>query len=100
MNNQNRMHAIYETDDIKQARLVATNCKEVSVTYRNPNRTIPPILTFVMGGKRYTKYNPEYVELLNKKYPGISDSEISKYINEAIEEFSSKRTDKFEGKIR
>ena len=94
MKDKKEMHIIYETDDIDQARLVASRSKNVSVVYHNPNRTIPPILTFKIDGRSYKKWNPEYIQYLKRKHPGISDKEIAKCIEMALEQSNSKKTNK------
>lgn len=87
------MYAIYETDDIEQARLVASANKNISVVYHSPNRKISPTLTLKINGHSFTKWNPEYIEYLKKKYPGISDAEIAKSIKKAMNEVLSEKED-------
>ena len=84
MKQQKEMHTIYQTDNIEQARLVASSNENVSVVYHNRNLKIPPVLTLKINGHSYTKWNPEYVEYLRKKHPGISDKEIRNCIELAI----------------
>lgn len=100
MKNQNQMHAIYETDNIEQARLVASNTNNTSVSYYDTAREIPPTLTVVVGGVSYTKYNPEYIQYLRKKHPDISEDEIRKCIEEATAEIISEETEFFGAKKR
>ena len=87
------MHTIYETDDVEQARLVASNNKNVSVLYHNTNLKIPPVLTLKIKGRSYMKWNPAYVEYLKDKHPGISDNEIAKCMEEAVAESLSEKAE-------
>ena len=96
MKKKNEMHVMYETDNIKQARLVASSDKNVSVVYHNPNRKIPPVLTLKINGHSYTKWNPEYIEYLRKKHPGISDKEIKNCIESAIAQLELPETEEKE----
>ena len=96
MEKKNKMHVTYETDDIEQARLVASRDKNVSVVYRNPNRKIPPVLTLKINGHSYTKWNPEYIEYLRKEHPDISDKEIKNCIESAIAQLELPETKKKE----
>lgn len=86
------MPVMYETDDIKQAELVASGAPNITVVYHNPNRKISPTLTSIIEGRSYTKYNPEYIEYLKEKHPGISDDEIARLITQAVAESLSEET--------
>lgn len=81
-----KSHLIYETDNIERAREVASSNPDVSVVYHNPNAKISPVLTSIIGGRKFTQRNPEYVKYLKQKYPGISEQDINKCIKEAINE--------------
>ena len=96
MKDNNEMHLTYETDDINKAKFVASREKNVSVVYHNPNVKIPPVLTLKINGHSFTKWNPEYVEYLRKKHPGISDKEIKNCIESAIAQSELLETEKKE----
>ncbi len=83
MKNQKKT-VIYETDDINKVTRTVSNCNDVLVVYYNRSRSIPPTLTFIIDGKSYTKYNPEYIEYLKEKFPGISDDEIGIYMQQKM----------------
>lgn len=87
------MPVMYETDDIKQAELVASGDQNITVVYHNPNRKISPTLTSIIEGRSYTKYNPEYIEYLKEKHPGISDDEIARLIAQAVSEIQLSSND-------
>ena len=80
---------LYETDDLEQAKNISNNFDDVLVTYRNHSKRIPPILTYKINGKTFSKFNPEYVEYLKEQIPGITDAEISAYINKEQERVKS-----------
>ena len=80
--NNKQMHVVYETDDSDHAKAISSNAKNASVVFHNPNRKIPPILTSIRNGKKYAKYNPEYIQYLKEKMPGISEEEIFTYIKQ------------------
>ena len=96
MKDKNEMHLTYETDDINKAKFVASREKNASVVYHNPNVKIPPVLTLKINGHSFTKWNPEYVEYLRKKHPGISDKEIMNCIESAIAQLELPETEEKE----
>lgn len=70
-------------DSIDQADVVASNCNH-TLMYKQNRDNIPPTLTAIIEGKKYTKYNPEYIEYLKEKFPPMSDREIEIYIDQKI----------------
>ena len=82
-------NTLYETDDLEQAKNISNNYDDVLVTYRNQSKKIPPVLTYKINGKTFSKFNPEYVEYLKEQIPGITDEEISIYINKEQERVKS-----------
>ena len=82
-------NTLYETDDLEQAKNISNNYDDVLVTYRNQSKKIPPVLTYKINGKTYSKFNPEYVEYLKEQIPGITDEDISIYINKEQERVQS-----------
>jgi len=82
--NTNEIHVTYETDNIEQAKLVAAKNKNISVVYHDTNVIISPVLTLIINGHSFTKWNPEYIEYLKQKNPEITDTEIAKCIEEAL----------------
>lgn len=90
-NNNKQMHVVYETDDFNHAKAISSNAANTSVVFHDSNRKIPPTLTSIRNGKKYTKYNPEYIRYLKEKIPGISEKEIYTYIKQKEMENVSKK---------
>jgi len=93
MKNENETLVIYETDNIEQAKLAASRNKNISVVYHNSSAKTSPILTFKTNGRCLTKWNPEYVEYLKKKHPGISEKEIALCIKMAVAKMENIQSD-------
>ena len=93
---------IYETDDYNHAiYMMSINVKGVSVEYHAPKRKINPLLVLNLGNGHYvSKWNPEYIEYLKRKYPGITDEKIAEKMNEAINEIKSQENENIVGKRR
>lgn len=68
---------------LDQAGVVASNCND-TLMYKQNRDDIPPTLTAIIEGRKYTKYNPEYIEYLKEKFPQMSDREIEIYIDQKI----------------
>ncbi len=83
---KNDTHVIYETDDWEHAQEVARTHPGVSVVYRSNEAPTPLLHMKLDNGNIVSKWNPEYVEYLQRKHPGISEEEISEIIEQYVKE--------------
>lgn len=73
------------TDNLRQVRCVVKNFSDVSVEYHDTKREIPLLLHLrTSNGEVISKYNPDYVEYLKRKFPEMSEDEVYCYMSQKL----------------